>query len=473
MTACIVSILIALAMGTWLVRTRSYRRTFRIPAVRHDRWVCRGPHRSFPIPVGPSGIELPTLDVPANSSAFLEIEVSATIAGHTADPYIDVRCGGLSYRQYFERSATGVRYLNLSPTLQQNHLREAAAIALRGRHLRWASRGSLLVFDAPVIGDGNALILAPHPDDSEIAAFGLYSQRKSWIVTITSGERSPTDLSPSVPPGAEQALWLAQLRVWDSLTIPQFGGVPREHCLNLVFPDTRLAQMYAEPGKSFRLACEEGQTRQALRSKNPCDELRDGAPDCSWADLIHDLRRVLDLARPAVIACPHPLVDPHYDHVFSAVALAEALRGSPHQPALLLLYVVHANEVPLYPFGDANSVVSLPPWNNMEWITDSLYSHALSEDTRRAKFFAVEAAHDLRTYADSRRRTARQLAATLRREITAFASGLGSHPTSFLRRAPRPNEIYCAVSVAGFLELAQRRTQGHSPTAPQKSSASR
>ena len=174
--------------------------------------------------------------------------------------------------------------------------------------------------------------------------------------------------------------------------------------------------------------------------------------------------------RPAVLVCPHPQLDPHHDHLFTSVALAQALRTGAHQPSTVLLYALHANEVPLYPFGAAESIVSLPPWDGAEWIADSIYSHPLSEDARRAKFFAVEAAHDLRVYCDSRPKTARQLAATLHRALAAVISGMGLYPTDFLRRAPRPNEIYYAASVEGFLELARRATQpearGDTPRSP-------
>jgi LmbE family N-acetylglucosaminyl deacetylase len=321
-----------------------------------------------------------------------------------------------------------------------------------------------MVFDPPAMGNGDTLIVAPHPDDSEIAAFGLYSQRRSWIVTVTAGERSPTDLSSVVSLESEQTRWRALLRVWDSLTIPQLGGVPRERCLNLVFPDARLKQMHDSPTRAFRLGCEDSLPRQVLRSRNPLTRVQNGAADCTWGDLVGEIRWLLDTATPSIVVCPHPLVDPSPDHVFTALALAEALRNGSHEPDLFLLYVVHVNEAPIYPFGGADSAVSLPPWEHEEWVADSVYSHALSEDTRRAKFFAVEAAHDLRVYPDLRPRTIGRLMTLLRRELTAFVGGMGLHPTDFRRRAPRPNELYYVVSTDGFRELAQRALRVQKPS---------
>jgi LmbE family N-acetylglucosaminyl deacetylase len=454
----LVGLMSALAGAIVYVRRRRYRAAFRIPARREDRIVCRGPHLTTPVAVD-CRIQLPAAAVGPDKSAFLMLQLSATTAGHVLDPSIDVQYAGTSYRQYFERGVVGTRYLNLSPAIQHSAQDVPLTIGLSGHHVRWKADASLIVFESPAMGTGDMLVVAPHPDDSEIAAFGLYSQRSSWILTVTCGERSPTDLAPVVANADQRVKWLALLRVWDSLTVPQLGGVPRERCSNLVFPDSRLKQMHDNPGQTFQLGFEDGHTRQKLRKENPHPHSWDCGAEVSWTDLVEEFRRALDRVRPEIVVCPHPLIDPHYDHVFTGVALAEALCNSPHQPRLVLLYVVHANEVPLYPFGTADSVVSLPPWAQEEWAADSIFSHPLGEDTRSAKFFAVEAAHDLRTYSQSRTRTFRQLALSLRREIAAFIGGTGLLPTDYLRRAPRPNEIYYVVSVDGLRELAHRATQ--------------
>lgn len=456
MTAGILGGLLALAWCMWFLRVRRYRAVFRIPARRNDRCACRDSHCNLPVSAGPGGVEVPAGSFGAGCTAFLALEVSATVAGRVLDPFIEVAHDGATYRQYFERGVSGTRYLNLSPAIQRPSTPSAQKIGLRGGHIAWKTEASLIVFDPPTIDGGDTLIIAPHPDDSEIGAFGLYSGRRSWIATVTGGERSPTDLSPAVPPGEGQVRWRALLRVWDSFTIPELGGVSREHRLSLVFPDTRLKQMHDNPTAAFSLGCESSLPRQILRSQNPFPELQHGAPDCRWGNLVEELAWILDTVRPRMIVCTHPLVDPHPDHVFASIALAEALHRGAHRPDLVLLYVVHANEAPLYPFGSADSVVSLPPWEHKEWIADSIYSHPLSEDTRGAKFFAVEAAHDLRVYSDSAPRALRQFISVLWREIGAFVSGMGLRPTDFLRRAPRPNELYYVVSPDGFLELSQR-----------------
>jgi LmbE family N-acetylglucosaminyl deacetylase len=460
MIAVILIGLIAAAAGAALIRRRRYRSIFRIKADRDDHFVWRCARLDLHVSVDARGIQLPATACGPGRSVFLKLKLTASTAGRLVDPWIEMQSASSRQRQYFERGVMGVRYLNLSPVLQQSQGGADLRITLTGHHLRWEREASLIVFDSPQLATGETLIVAPHPDDSEIAAFGLYSQRPSWIVTITCGERSPTDLSAAMSGDAiQRGRWLAKLRVWDSLNIPQLGGVPRAQCFNLVFPDAQLKQMHADPAQTFQIGFESGQMRQALRSANADADFQSGAARFCWQDLIGDLRRIIARARPEVIVCPHPLIDPHYDHVFSSVALAEALAASEHQPRLILLYAVHANEAPVFPYGPADSIVSLPPWALDQWIADSAWSLPLAEETRGAKFFAVEAAHDTRTYSPSHLRTMRQLAATFRREIFSYVAGTGPAPTDFLRRAPRPNEIYYVISVQGFRELAHRATQ--------------
>jgi LmbE family N-acetylglucosaminyl deacetylase len=456
MVTAILGALAALAWCVWLLRRRRYRAVFRIPARRNDQCACREPHQTIVLSAGRHAIDLPAAAYGHHVTALLTLDVASTGASRLFDPYIEVASEGMNYRQYFERAVAGTRYLNLSPLLQRAGDKAAGTIALRGVHMHWQAPASLLLFEPPAIGDGDTLIVAPHPDDAEIAAFGWYAQRRSWIVTVTAGERSPTDLSPMAPTREQQMRWLALLRAHDSFTIPELGGVPRQRCLNLAFPDARLKQMHDNPSDIFAVGCQRSLARSTLRAENALPELRHGGANCTWRDLVEDLRWTLETVRPGTLLCPHPLVDPHHDHVYTAVALAAALRASAHRPKLLLLYVVHANEAPLYPFGAGDSAVSLPPWQHREWIADSIYSHPLSEASRLAKYFAVEAAHDLRAYPAENPRTLRELKALLWRELSGFVSGLGVHPTDYRRRAPRANEIYYVVSTEGFLQLAQR-----------------
>ena len=60
----------------------------------------------------------------------------------------------------------------------------------------------------------------------------------------------------------------SEMRVWDSLTIPQFGGVPPERAINLCLPDGRLREMYLHPDRDFKDEGDEAPDFSALRRMN-------------------------------------------------------------------------------------------------------------------------------------------------------------------------------------------------------------
>ena len=60
-------------------------------------------------------------------------------------------------------------------------------------------------------------------------------------------------------------------------------------------------------------------------------------------------------ARPEVIVLPHPVLDPHPDHVCAQQAVLEALQGLEWQPTTLLGYATHLHDNDRWPMGDAGS----------------------------------------------------------------------------------------------------------------------
>lgn len=465
-----------LAAG-WLWRVRRYRTIFRIPARRDDGIFCRDAPPVTAVAVDPDGLVIPAGVVHRGQTVLLALDTESTIAGRIFDPFIEVRQGARSFRQYFEQGASGRRYLNLSPLFQEAEnpretpLRDgperprstpgAAPVRLRGVGLRWKREASLLGFDPPRLDGEAVLVVAPHPDDAEIAAFGIYAGRRSWVATLTAGEKGTSDLS-AVCSSDEASRWKARLRVWDSLTLPELGGVPRERCVNLVYPDGRLPAMHARPTERFAIDCEETLPRAELRAGNAAPEFRDAGRACTWNGLVEELGRLIEHATPGVIVCPHPLLDSHPDHVFATVALEQAVRDHAPRACRFLLYVVHGPGGPAYPFGPRSAVVSLPPCaernesNEIEWLAESIYSHPLPPDVQRAQYFAVASVHDERTFDSGERKDVMGALRAVKREAFALLGGTGLRPASFLRRAPRPNEIFFVVSAAGLSQLVSR-----------------
>jgi LmbE family N-acetylglucosaminyl deacetylase len=410
-----------------------------------DGLACDGSGQRFSLSLTPQGFTLPAGVAAHGQTALLTLLLRARGPGRLRESFIRFRRGGETFRQYFDRGLLGRRHLNLSPVFRAEG---PARVELRGDGLEWGASAVLTLFDPPPLQDVQVLIVAPHPDDAELAAFGLYADRSppSWVVTLTAGERGSADVP--ILPGAEQGPWRAWLRVWDSLTIPQMGGVPRDHCVNLVFPDGQLAAMHREPSRPFQLACEGQRGRSSLRARNTVPELARGSAHCTWNDLVRELAWLIERVRPAVVVCPHPLLDAHPDHRFAVVACAQA--AADHAPSSIFLDLVHGPAGGRHPPGPRDGLVAPPPCHERRRLGDALYSHPLSLEEQTAKFFAVEAAHDLRQQQGGRTST-RQLLAELRRRVLPRRKWRSA---SFLRRAPRPNELYYVASSGTLGELA-------------------
>lgn len=431
-------VMLAIALG--MLRMREYRRWFRLPTRRTDALPGALAGAVIPLHLERDGFVVPAGPSLLGRTVLLELRVRAALLGRLFDPFIELACGDVRQRQYFERGASGQRLLDLSPCFQSTATPTNARLRLAGGRLRWQREATLHVFEPPVLAERNVMIVAPHPDDAEIAAFGIYATHRSWVVTITAGERGGGVPVIDVP--KEDGLqWAALLRVSDSLSVPQLGRVTAERCVNLVYPDGALERMHREPSLAFQLACEPGLPRAQLRSMNTQPGFRD-CPPCTWNHLVAELRQLLELAQPDVIVCPHPLLDKNDDHIYSTRAVALALRASPKTAPLVLLYAVHHAGAPVHPHGPATAVSGVPPHDGASWLADSLYSHLLAPRLRVAKLLAVENMHGVRT---------NRLPAVA--QIRGWLAGLGTDPTSFLRRAPRPTEMYYVLSPGRLSEL--------------------
>ena len=90
-------------------------------------------------------------------------------------------------------------------------------------------------------------MIAPHPDDAEIAAFGLYADRQASVVTVTAGNAGDMNYRASVSDPAEHYALKGYLRAVDSVTVPWQGNIPPERTANLGYFDGRLDAMYLAP----------------------------------------------------------------------------------------------------------------------------------------------------------------------------------------------------------------------------------
>lgn len=160
----------------------------------------------------------------------------------------------------------------------------------------------------------------------------------------------------------------------------------------------------------------------------------DGQP--TWNNLLADLRHVLLMARPEVIVLPHPVLDPHPDHVCAQQAVLQALQGLEWQPATVLGYANHLHDNDRWPMGDAGTGIALPPLFDA---TQELHpcSLPLTLAQQRDKAMALGMMHDLQPAPPFKRRVRRWLQRAL---AGRTRSPYGEN--EFFRKAVRRHELF-------------------------------
>jgi LmbE family N-acetylglucosaminyl deacetylase len=364
-------------------------------------------------------------------TALLGVQITADAA--SAAPYVEIAAGGVSDRQYFPPGDAGERWLNLT------FLRGATAgtrIALGGEGVAFAAPAAKLrLFENRLDLSRPILVLAPHPDDAEIAAFGLYANRNASVVTVTAGNAgAPTYEAVFDDPG-DLYLFKGRIRLIDSITIPWQGRIPPERTFNMGYFDARLAEMHDKRDEVVPEMYRPNADINVYRRENIGSLLPRRPRESKWSHLVDDTLTVLKKVKPVVIVAPHPQLDTHRDHQFTTVALSEALARW-KRPVTLLLYTNHADRN-RYPYGPAGTLMSLPPPPPGEVVLDRLYSHPVSPGLQRLKLFALESMHDLRFSPTRQYQLAREDARAMTPEKP------GPEPDiTYLRRGPRSNELF-------------------------------
>lgn len=372
-------------------------------------------------------------------TALLGVRVSAA----AEEPWVELLAGSARVAQYLDPGAQGLRWLNLTGLRQQ--LTDAIPVEIQGHGVTIEpGAATLRSFANRLDLTRPILIVAPHPDDAEIAAFGLYAGRNATIVTVTSGNAGDANYQDHFSDPAEQYLFKGYLRAVDSVTVPWQGGIPPERCHNLGYFDARLRQMREKPEQPVSEMYGPNQDVSVYRRANIAPLFRTGPRANTWSNLVSDLERVLREVKPAVVVTAFPQLDSHADHQFASVALAEAL-GRFKRPAAFLLYTNHASEN-RYPFGPAGTAMSLPPWAGGELTVASVYSHPLTPELQRRKLYALESMHDLRL-SPVEQATCASVAGPLRPDYPRVSS------VDYFRRAPRSEETFFVFDRDAFLEL--------------------
>lgn len=374
-----------------------------------------------------------TVELVGDETLIVQVQLKSNWLGRFLDPAVELSASEQPDRQAFERGVAGTRYLNLTGSAQALL---GGELRLRGCHCRVIGRPVLWVFRQPDAARQRVMVIAPHADDAELAAFGLYGQaHESWIVTLTAGEIEAEHYQQMGLPKAEAAQLKGRLRAWDSIAVPRWAGVPEGQCVQLGYFCLQLPAMRATPDQPQASREAQLDDTRVFRQFNslalPSDV--DGAP--TWNNLIADLRALLLKARPEVIVMPTPVLDPHPDHICAHEAVVQALHGLAWQPSTLLGYANHLHDNDRWPMGDAGAGVALPPQFDHAQVLKP-YCRLLSLSQQRDKAMALGMMHDLQPRAPFKRR--------VRRLLQQWLAGRGPSPygeNEFFRKAVRRHEL--------------------------------
>jgi LmbE family N-acetylglucosaminyl deacetylase len=428
----------------------------------HDNYTYsfqQGSARKVPLQITSTGFILPDID--ANwDTAVLPVQVEATLLGRWFEPYIELRSGDSRSVQYFDRGANGRRFLVLGPQL----LKSGQSVSMSGVHVSWPGQGrELLLFDNPQASSARILVIAPHPDDAEIAAFGIYSETDAYVATVTAGDYVDDLYEHLEADMSERRLLRGRVRAWDSLVVPTWGGVPSERVVNLGYWNGSLSGLFEARDAAEPVADSDSPDPNIYRAGAINEMLGGRSARPTWQSLVGDLRVLIETVRPDTIIAPHPALDAAPDHQLTTVALLEALAASGETRALLLLYTNHHVLAEYFPFGPSGSATTLPPWFDDSLTFGGVFSYPVGPALRERKLFALDAMHDLRPA--PRLVTGRDPVDRFFHAAANAVHNLRRNPVgtySYYRRAIRENELFFVYRPEERDQIAQWGSQDFS-----------
>ena len=334
---------------------------------------------------------------PGTNTLFLELQVDVpTRAQRGAEPAVTMRRGEITRVQYFEPGAEGRRFLNLSDL-----------IAAQGEGLRLTAAGMSLLEQNPPghfvsfinrdLEPLRTLVIAPHPDDAEIATFGVYATTDADVVTVTSGDAGGQNFESLYPEPGDHYRIKGWIRTWDSITVPFFGGVSPERARNLGYYDASLKELFDKRPAPVDTPLAALKDPGFYRRLNVNKRLAETPFVATWPGLVDSLVLEIQSTEPDVILAAHPWLDAHWDHQYASIALFEALAslqktGDPSaKNCELYLYTNHMVDAEIYPFGPrdgfdlaARSLTIRPgcPAGRFERTNHPAYNHDRQELTR-------------------------------------------------------------------------------------------
>lgn len=372
----------------------------------------------------------------ADGTLVLELKMHSTLSGHLFQPYVEIQCdkGGREYH-YLEHGMSGMRYLDLSGFC-------GTVITLKGHHCALShKKATVHRFLNPDIDDKNVLVLAPHADDAEIAAYGLYSSSaRSHIITVTVGEEGKCDYCGMYGSKQERTIQKGKLRVHDALNVAELGGVPQERCAMLGYFGMSLKWMFEHQDQSAVSTSTGISDIGFFRRTDHTKFIKNETAAATWDSLVQDFYSAIVTLKPQIIVTPHPEIDSNSDHAYTTYALVQALEQADMRDVKLYCYTNHHIYTEAYPYGPIFSTSILAPKFKLPFTCDAIYSYPLDRNKQADKFYALEAMHDLRdsTLVFGVKKAWKHFAKQLKRTIQ-------QRDKSYYRRAVRPNELFYVI----------------------------
>lgn len=376
------------------------------------------------------------------NTVFMEIKVRTNLLGYIFRPRVTISNQAYHLDQYFEYGVKGKRLVNLS-----NLIIDQNTLYFKFRHCNYiGDNAKLILFKNEPFDSGKGLIISPHPDDAEIAAYGLYSQNKAnYIITVTAGDKENV-VEGLFRNDIDALKKSGEIRVWNSITVPLMAGIDPEHSINLGYLDGTIEELYKNKNKVDTSNYEANSADiNSYRKANRSRLINHIDASYSWGSMVKDLEHIIRYSKPSFIVTPNPVMDSHEDHQFITIALLEALRNADFDEIPLLTYTNHYRtkrfKFEYYPDGDSNSIIGLPPHPDRELFFDTIYSHPLSQDLQNEKYIALDAMNVLRVLTKELRirYLFRKILCVIRHRI------FSNLDESYFRRSVRANELFFVI----------------------------
>ena len=386
--------------------------------------------------------------IPEGDCVLLRLKLRASGFGHTRDPYLELRAAdGRSLRQYVERGIDGRRYLNVSS------LAGAEGVSMALSDLTCSADDASWIVSPTLPNPGPLLVLAPHPDDAELGAFGLYADQDAWVVTVSAGEVGTHDYGGLFSADPAGALLRGRLRVAESLAAPVAGGIPSERCANLGYFDGSLLAMFLDRSRPARSEGV-GSTDLGLFRAAGAAGLLPERRQATWEGLVSDLEHLLKVSGAGTVAFPHPVLEHHPDHACLGLAALEALQRLEGGPSSILSYAVHGpggiDGASIHPVGARDGAVTLPPGQHPRPLFDGLLSVPLDEALRKRKALALDTYRDLKQGEGPL--PVEDIAVRVRAALREVYRALLVYDLGLLRRFLRPNELFFRLERAALAD---------------------